>query len=202
MYARRILFAALVVFIASTASAQIAPPPNYWARGTELAVVAGGAVSSSTTGAMIAARAGWDVTRWISIDARGSWFDRGNDASAFAADLSGIVNVVAKRAVTPFVGGGFGFYRASFDSAMGSMSDFYRSRMMPQQVGTSRVFTDPALSVMAGVDVVTKHHWTVRPEVATRFVRSDGMGETIVTVGVSIGYRFEDHLVTPLRTHR
>jgi Outer membrane protein beta-barrel domain len=202
MYALRVLSGALFVLTASAAIAQIAPPPNYFARGTELAVVAGGATSSSTTGGMIAARAGWDITRWISVDGRGSWFDRGADAAAFSAGLSAVVNVVAKRTVTPFVGAGFGFYRASFDSATSSMSAFYRSRMTPQQAGRSRVFTDPAFSLSAGVDVITKHHWTVRPEVSTLLVRSGGAGDTVVTAGVSVGYRFEDHLVTPARTGR
>jgi hypothetical protein len=190
----------LVVFLAvasmsgGVAQAQTAPP-NHWARGTELAVFGGGA----TTGPMVAASVGWEVTRWVAIEGRGSWFDGGDAATGFGADLNALVNVVAKRPVTPFLGAGFGLYRASFEGAAPAMSDFYRTRVRSRRFDGSTVFTDPAVRLTAGIDVIARRHWALRPEVSMLVVRAGGQGETLVTAGISVGYRFEDRPITPTR---
>jgi hypothetical protein len=188
-----ILFVAVASMV-SVAQAQTVPP-HQWARGTELAVSAGAA----TTGPMVAASVGWEVTRWIAIEGRGSWFDRGDDARGFAADLSALVNVVAKRPVTPFLGAGFGFYRASFDGAVPAMTDFYRTRMRTGRFTGSHVFTDPSLRLTAGIDIIVRRHWALRPDASLLVVRAGGAGETIGAAGISVGYRFEDHPITPSR---
>ena len=190
----------LVVFIAmacmpgGVAQAQTAPP-NYWARGTELAVFGGGA----TIGPMVAASLGWEVTRWVAIEGRGSWFDRGDAANGFGADLSALVNVVAKRPVTPFLGAGFGLHRATFEGAAPAMTDFYRTRMRSRRFDGSTAFTDPAVRLTAGVDVIARRHWALRPDVSVLVVRAGGLGEMLVTAGISVGYRFEDRPITPTR---
>jgi len=121
------IVAIVTVAVVSGASAQTPPPrTNRWARGTELGVFAGVASGSSETGATLAGTVGWEVTRWFAIEGRGAWFDRGQGASGFSADLGALVNVVARRKVTPFVGAGFGFYRTSFAGPTSAMSDFYR----------------------------------------------------------------------------
>jgi hypothetical protein len=187
---------ALICLSAASAQAQTSRTANPWAHGTELAILVGGATTPSTTGPMIAGTAAWEVTRWVAIEGRGSWFDRGSDATAFAADLSALVNLIAKRPVTPFLGAGFGLYRASFSGAAPAMSDFYRARMTSSRAS---VFTDPAVRFTAGVDVIARRYWTLRPEVSVLTVRSGGHGEWVVTGGVSVGYRFEDHRITPMR---
>jgi hypothetical protein len=197
MWCIRPLLVAIVLLSPATVRAQLTAPPNQWARGTELAVLVGGATSASTSGPIVAATAGWEVTRWFAVEGRGSWFDRGADASAFGADLNALFNVIAKRTVTPFVGAGFGLYRATFNNAAAPMPEFYRMRMA-SRAGTT-AFTDPALRVTAGVDFLARRNWTLRPEISALVVRSDGHGESVVSAGVSIGYRFEEHLITPSR---
>src|SRR5512142_2480497 len=135
MWAFRIVFAALVFWSAAAASAQSIVATEYGTQGTELSIGTGAATSASTTGAMVAATAKWQITQWVGIEGRGAWFDRGTDATAFGADLSGVVNLVSRRVVTPFVGAGFCMYRASFASSDAPMSDFYRSRLTPQPFG-------------------------------------------------------------------
>jgi len=189
-----ILLVAIVSTSTAVAQAQTVPA-NQWAHGTELSVFVGGA----TTGPMVAGSVGWEVTRWIAIAGRGSWFDRGDDAKGFGADLSALVNLVAKRPVTPFLGAGFGLYRASFDGAAPAMTDFYRTRMRTGRFTGSHVFTDPALRLTAGVDIIARRHWALRPEVSLLVVRAGGDGETLGAAGISVGYRFEDHPITPSR---
>jgi|SRR5581483_7844658 len=178
---------------AASASAQLAPPAVDWTRGTELTLQAGRASASSTSGATVGASVQWDLSRWVAVQGRASWFDRGFDATAFGGDLNALVNLVARRAVTPFVGIGGGVYRASFGSAGATMPAFYRDRLTTPGVGATSRFTDPALRVTAGVDLVgqaPRRHWTVRPEVSLVTVFAGGGTETIATVLVGVGYRF------------
>jgi hypothetical protein len=80
------------------------------------------------------------------------------------------------------------------------MSDFYRQRMvadMGQGPGGAMSFTDPALRVTAGVDLIVRRYLSIRPEVSAIIVRHGGDGETVATFGVRLGYRFEDHSITP-----
>ena len=197
-----VIVAMLAVAVASRAGAQ-APPPrtNQWARGTELGVFAGAASGSSETGGTVAGTVGWEVTRWFAIEGRGSWFDRGQGASGFSADLGVLVNVVARRKVTPFVGAGFGLYRASFAGPTSVMSDFYRRRMMQSgnglMPGGHMSFTDPALRIGGGVDVIMARHLAIRPEAAALLVHREAQTEAVAIFGLRVGFRFEDHPVTP-----
>ena len=197
-----VIVAMLAVAVASRAGAQ-APPPrtNQWARGTELGVFAGAASGPSETGGTLAGTVGWEITRWVAIEGRGSWFDRGQGASGFSADLGALVNVVAKRNVTPFVGAGFGLYRASFAGPTSAMSDFYRGRMMRSGNGLMPAgrasFTDPAFRMGGGVDVIVARHWTIRPEAAALLVHREAQTEAVAIFGLRVGFRFEDHPVTP-----
>lgn len=193
MWCFRLGIAAWLTALAAAANAQVVPPPSAWAHGTELAVVTGAASGMSTTGLIAGGTATWDVTRWVGVQGRATWLERGADATGFGADISGLVNLVAKQTVTPFVGAGFGLYRASFGPTAAPPADFYRVRMAPRMIGSTSAFTDPALRVTAGVDVVSqtaRRHWTVRPEVSTLVVFANGRNETIVSGTVSVGYRF------------
>ena len=162
---------------------------------------AGGASGSSETGGIVAGTVGWEITRWFAIEGRGSWFDRGHGASGFSADLGALVNVVAKRKATPFVGAGFGLYRASFAGPTSVMSDFYRGRMMPSGNGLMSAgrasFTDPAFRIGGGVDVIVARHVAIRPEAAILLVHRDTRTEALAIFGLRVGFRFEDHPITP-----
>ena len=193
-------FLLLASLAAAPAAAQSVSDANPWSRGTELGVVVGGATSSSTTGPMAGMMIGWETTRWFAIEGRGTWFDRGSGAQGFGADLGAVVNLIAKRDVTPFVSAGFGLYLAMFDAGASSIPAFYRDRLTDAELSHSTSFTDPAFRVSAGVDVIAHRRFTMRPEASVVFVRSDGHGDTLFTFGVRLGMRFEDHPITPART--
>jgi len=178
---------------ATSASAQLTPTAIDWTRGTELTLHTGAATASSTTGATVGGSVQWDVTRWVAIQGRATWFDRGFDATTFGGDVSALVNLVAMRSVTPYVGVGGGIYRASFQSAGATMPAFYRDRLSTPTLGVTNTFTDPGLRVTAGVDLVRqtpRRHWTVRPEVSFTTLFANGRSETLTGAAVGVGYRF------------
>jgi hypothetical protein len=193
------LSAALLMCATASAAAQSANP---WARGTELGVATGVAAAASDGGPMFAAAAGWDVTRWVGIEGRGSWLFQDLESRAFAVDLNGLVNLAAKRDVTPFVGFGVGFYRASFDSTAAVHPDFYRKRLENGSIARSVSFTDPSFRLSGGVDIIVKRHFTIRPEASAWIVRDGGEGIETYSVGIRVGYRFEDRPITKARGGR
>jgi hypothetical protein len=160
-------------------------------RATELGALVGGA-SSSGTGAVVAGIAGWELTRWASLEARGAWFAPGDGSTAFSADVGTIVNVVPAREITPYVGAGFGFYRAMFDSPSSPMPPFYRVRVAADQRPERLMFTDPALRISAGIEFVSDT-LSIRPEASSMIVWRNGRSEAIGLVGVRFGYRFEEN---------
>ncbi len=192
--------AAMVVsalFVTASAEAQAVVRVNEWARGTELGVVAGGGSTTDATGPLVAASAGWDVTRWLAIEGQAGWLSRGPAAEGFSADISSLINLRPKQSVTPFVGAGIGLYRATFDSAS-AVTDFYRKRLEAMgPVGESISFTDPAARFTVGIDFIWHRHWSVRPEGSLIAIWGDGHGDKVITYGARIGYRFEDHPITP-----
>jgi hypothetical protein len=170
------------------ASAQNTPPARDVRQeprpepSTELALFIGASTESSTTGAALGGLAAWEISRWFAAEARGSWLDRGDSASGFAADISGVMNIGPKRTITPYVGAGFGLYISIFDDG-----------------NTHETFTDPAWRFTAGVDILSFKSWTVRPEVSALVVDHPDRGQTLTVYGVSIGYRFKDRGVTAVR---
>jgi len=198
---RLLLVPVLLTLGPAPALAQASDGGNVWARGTEIGVVLAGAADATTTGPAIGGTAGWEVTRLLGIEGRGLWFGRGTGADGFGADLSALVNVVPRQRITPFVTAGFGLYRASFDSPAAPMSDFYRRRF-GAMAGTGPIaghhsFTDPAVRLGGGIDLLARRSLALRPEASVLLVRRSGRHGTIVTFGMRIAYRFEDHPVTP-----
>ena len=194
-----ILPLAVVALAAAAARAQETAGGNEWAHSTELGASIGGATGGGQTGAILGGTAAWQVSRWVAVEGRGGWFDRGTGASGFAADLSALVGFVPKQRVTPYASAGFGLYRASFDSTNGPMSAFYRRRVAAggAPLGAGATFTDPAFRFGAGVDLIARRNVSFRPEASVMLVRRDGNTETIGTFGLRIAYRFEAHPVTP-----
>lgn len=191
------LVATLCLTFVVPASAQNDRQPS-GERGTELDGLVGAGATSTHTGPLVAGVAGWRLASWARAEARGAWLARGTGADAFAADLGAAINMATVGAAAPYVSAGMGLYRASFDADSAPMSTFYRRRLSAATVGgQSQSFTDPAFRVSAGVDWRLSGRLSVRPEVSALFVRRDGRGETLGLVGVRIGYRFEDRVVTP-----
>jgi hypothetical protein len=192
-----------VVLLAGVAIAPLAAQTpaelNVAGRGTELGALVGAAAASTETAPVFSGTVDWRLTRWVAVEARGSWFARGLDATGIGADVGALVNVVRRRAVTPYVGAAFGLYRARMNVAHATVPDFYRRRaddpaMLPT---TARAFTDPAWRLSAGIDVVGRRHLSIRPEAAVMIVHRSGSTDTITSIGVRLGYIFEDHPVTP-----
>lgn len=182
---------------AASVQAQARTEPNA-GHATELDGAIAAAVTSSETAPMVAGAVGWSLTRWVTIEARGSWFARGHDANGVGADVGALINLVAKRPVTPYVSFAFGLYRENIGSPAADVSDFYRARANGRDgVGTGRTFTDPAWRVGGGVDIIRHRHISIRPEASVILVHGHGATDTIATVGIRLGYIFEDHPVTP-----
>jgi hypothetical protein len=71
--------------------------------------------------------------------------------------------------------------------------EFYQARLPQDSVVTHRSFTDPMFAFSAGVDIVTRARWSIRPAVNVRLV-TDGSSTYVITIAaVSIGYHFERH---------
>ena len=145
---------------------------------------------------MLAGTVDWGLTRWVRLEARGGWFARGTDASGVSADLGAHVNAFATRQATPYVGAAFGLFRAMIRPSATNVGTFYRTRLLDQGAGPW-VFTDPAWRLSAGVDIVAHRHISIRPEASVMLVHGHGATDTLTLLEVRIGYKFEDHPVTP-----
>jgi hypothetical protein len=198
----RLLAAAILVtgLTAGLAAAQTPAQLNVAGRGTDLGGSIAVATSSSDTGPMVAGSVGWRITRWITAEARGGWLASGPGVDGISADVGALVNVVARRRTTPYVGLAFGLYSATIDDSGAShVPNFYGMRMQEATSGaiTSQTFTDPAWRLTAGVDVIRHRNISIRPEASVVLVQRAGATETITTFGIRLGYVFEDHPVTP-----
>jgi hypothetical protein len=189
----------MIGFSAASLRAQTPPESNYAGRGTELGASVGAAFASSDTAPVVSGTAGWSISRWVTVEARGAWYARGDATNGVGADVGALVNVIARRPIRPYVGLAFGLYRASVDPSATEVPDFYRMRMLDGTggPGRSRTFTDPAWRFSAGVDFISHRNISIRPEASVTLVYRNGATDTITTVGVRLGYVFEDHPVTP-----
>jgi hypothetical protein len=185
---------------AAAAGAQQAPSVPSFDRGTALGVLVGGASSTHLSGTTVAGIVSWQITRWVAVEGRAGWFDAEAQSDGFGADIGLLVNVVPSQRVTPYVGAAFGLYRASFEPSASSAADFYRSRIgAPDGVGSLATFTDPAARFSFGVDVVARRYLSIRPEASAMVVFRRGDSYAAAILGLRLGYRFEDHPVTPGR---
>jgi hypothetical protein len=65
------------------------------------------------------------------------------------------------------------------------------------RTASHQTFTDPAWRISAGVDFVRHRNISIRPEASVVLVHRNGATDTITSIGVRLGYVFEDHPVTP-----
>jgi hypothetical protein len=193
------LIVLLVMSLRGVAFAQIAPPPNEWSHGTTLNVFAGAASASSETGPLIGGAVGWEVARWFALEGSGARLDRPDGAGAFAADLKALVCPQGAHAIVPFVEGGVGLYRASFDLSRGVLPDFYRGRITGNAsiAGTTVTFTDPSFVLGAGVNLFVTRHIAIRPDIDVKIVRRHSQSYAVTAVAVHLAYHFEEHPLVP-----
>ncbi len=170
---------AVVLAFVTAAAAQTRPIRHTWSHGTMLTVLAGAARDGSHMNALAGTGIGWEVVPWFGLEGNGTWFDRGARGEAFAADIRALVGLPRAGAVVPFVSGGVGLYRTTFQRA--------------------RAVTDPSIVAGAGVNLFVTSHAALRPEVATTFVIGDIRTHAVTAFGLRMTYHFEDHPITPSR---
>jgi hypothetical protein len=102
---------AIAALVAGPASAQTDVAPR-------MAVAFAGGIGStvSTTGVALGGTALYDLNDRLSVEAQGTYLDRGRAAEAFSATGSLLVNLVPRdRRIVPYAAAGGGVHRAEFD---------------------------------------------------------------------------------------
>lgn len=150
-----------------------------WSHGTLLSVSAGAVRDGAPTRALGGAGIGWEVVPWFALESNGTWIDGGARREAFAADLKALVGLPRAGAVVPFVSGGMGLYRTTYQGA--------------------RAVTDPSIVAGAGVNLFVTSHAALRPEVTSTLVIGDTSTRAVNAVALRLTYHFEDHPITPSR---
>lgn len=174
-------------------------PPNTWSDGTSLSVFGGVAADGDGGGGLAGGAVGWLVTPVFGLEGRAGWSNDVGGAEAFAASLVARFSPWAPRPFVPFLKGGVGLYRASFDNSTGEMPEFYRRRLTAGDSAVSHAvnWTDPTLVAGAGFDIFASRHVAIRPEVDLSVALDGGHGYTVVNAMFNIVYHFEDKRVTP-----
>ena len=125
---------------------------------------------------------------------------QGGIASPNCAGVGGLGVLFGARATlpphraVPYVSGGAGVYRATFDSSA-QLPACYRSRVASTGAdsGSRFVFNDLTYTAGAGVDVFLNPHFALRPEARALLVRVDGRTHPIWIVGAQLAYHVEPH---------
>ena len=197
MNANRSPLLVAVFLLASSvgATAQPAPPGNVWSHGTTIDVFAGGASASGNAGPVVGGAAGWELTPWLGVEGNLTWLKTFGDAEAFTTAVNARAHFLTNRAVSPYLRGGFGLFRTSFDSSLTDVPDFYRRRTADTSQGfdSSYRFTDPAWVVGAGLTVFRSRHVAIHPAAEAIVVRRDGQSYVVTSMTVHFSYHFELH---------
>jgi hypothetical protein len=177
------------------AQTQTVPPGNTWSNGTTIEAFAGVASADSRSGALAGGAAGWEITPRVGLEGSVAWFDRSGGSEAFAAAFTAHANLLGPAIVVPFVRGGVGMYRATFDRGRDDIPEFYRQRLGPgtSPIGTFHTFTDPSLVVGGGVNLFTTRHWVISPEVETILLRRHSRTHAVTSITAHVAYHFEEH---------
>jgi len=93
----------------------------------------------------------------------------------------------------PFVTAGVGLYRASYETAVGNVPEFYRHRMSQTAgPGMTMTFTDPTFVFGGGLNVFVTRHIAIRPDVETMIVVRDSSSHVVTAAAVHLAYHFEN----------
>ena len=184
--------AALLVMATGVAYGQTAPATSDWSRAGFLAVYGGGGEVTSRHGFAAGAGLGWDVTRRLTLEGRGRWFDAPPDESAFAVDLVARYAWRPGTRIAPFVSGGVGMLRAVYEAIDADSPEFYRERAVTDVFGRSRgVFRDLLWSVGGGGSMFLTRHLALRPEVGVLIITTTESARVVPVYGVQLAYHFE-----------
>lgn len=172
--------------------------PGEWSRGTTLSGFAGMATDGEHSGPVIGGVAGYEITPRLTIEGSGSWLEFGDGVDAFAGAIKLRARLSGQRTVDPFVLGGVGFYRASFDRPSRVAPGFYRDRLRAPGTGLGDTsFTDPALVIGAGVNFFVTRHFALRPDVESFIVLRNGRSLAVTSLSLHAVFHIESHPVTP-----
>ena len=209
--AHRLAWVALALqLVAATAFAQGVPPPqpqttpppqtrtvppgNMWSHGTTLNGFGGTGVTSGDWAAIGGGAIGWEIKPWFALEGSAMWVNWGHGTHAFTPSLTAQASLLTPRPVVPFLTGGLGLYRASFDRVDSTMPAFYRRRMSGMsELRMTMAFTDPSLVGGGGLNVFLSRHWTLRPEVLATMVMRNSNTFVVTTGAVRLAYHFEEH---------
>lgn len=186
--------AALLAFAPGAAFGQT-EPASEWSRAGFLSVYGGGAGAASRHGFAAGAGLGWDVTRRLSLEGRGRWFDAPPEESAFAVDL--VARYAWRQAyrTAPFVSGGVGMFRAVYEAIDADTPEFYRERGRTDVFGRTRgVFRDVLLSAGGGASLFLTRHIALRPEAGLLIVTTRESARIVPIYGVQFAYHFEPRM--------
>lgn len=172
----------------------------------------GASFGSGEVGAAAGLSFGLDVNERVSVEARTVYFDRGPGQSAMDLNASVLVDLLTGRRAVPYVSIGGGLYRAMFDfdhprlsgmmfgatqvgtGSAGQMPMFYARRFGdgPASGGRRHMqgFTDPSVSVGAGVRLDLTSRLYVRPDVRAITIFGGGDTYSVGSLTLSVGYRF------------
>jgi hypothetical protein len=170
-----------------------------WQHGSTLNLFAGAATAPSRRAAIGGGAVGWELKPRFAIEGSGEWMEWGVGSHAFAAAITAQTGLAGPRPLMPFLTGGIGLYRASFDRMGLAMPAFYARRMTTDgmAMGTTATFTDPTVVFGGGVNAFLSRHWAIRPDVREMVVLRNSHSYVVTAFAVHVAYHFEDHPVTP-----
>lgn len=176
---------------------------NTWSHGTTVNLFAG-AASEPMKGAFTAGGAiGWQLTPTMAIEGTGGWIDSQSSSLWFTAALKAQARLAYAGGTNPYVEGGIGLCRATFDAGQPNVPTFYHQRMMEAPGAMmNHTFTDPTFAFGAGLNILVSRHVAVRPAVELTTVFRDRNTFTMTAGVVRVAYHFENHPVTPASNPR
>lgn len=188
---------ALLLALPWDARAQASDVNEEWRHGTTLGGFVGAAVPFSGIDPALGLSLGWEMTPWLGLEGRGTWFPAPDGMSAFAVAFGGRIAFESARPILPFASAGIGFYRAVFDApTRDAMPRFYRQRMNGAGL-LGRTFDDLLVTIGAGTEVFLSRHVALRPELTVMVVASRSDTRAVPVFGVQMAYHFESHPITP-----
>jgi hypothetical protein len=167
-----------------------------WDHGTTLAGFAGVASPFSGVDPALGLSLGWEVTPRFGVEGRGTWFPTSDGVSAFAASIGARVGIQSARPILPFVSGGVGLYRTTFETPLREgIPRFFERRMRSGEFG--RTFDDFLVTFGGGVEVFVSRHLALRPEFTMLLATTRADVHAVPQFGVQLAYHFESHPITP-----
>jgi len=203
IFRRACSIAPAFVAVAALAFAQESAQ-NTWSHGTTLNVFAG-ASSEPMNGAFTAGGAiGWQVTPTWAIEGTGGWIDSESSSAWFTAALKAQARLAYAKGTNPYVEGGIGLCRATFDAGQTNVPAFYQKQMLdsPGASMMNHTFTDPTFAFGAGLNILATRHIAIKPAVEVTTVFRNSNTFTMTAGVVRLAYHFENHPVTPARNPR